>query len=61
MMLIIMIIIIMMMMIIIIITITTTTIIIIHLHVSLNRGGRLCTTNDFTTSFLHFSLFSNTL
>ena len=28
---------------------------------SLNRSGRWCTTNDFTNSFLHFSLFSNVL
>ena len=27
-------------------------------HLSLNRKGRLGTTDDFTTSFLHFSLFS---
>ena len=45
-------------------TITTTTIIInwrhkapyIHFHPSLNRGGRWGTTDDFTTSFLHFSV-----
>ena len=29
-----------------------------HYHLSLNRQGRWGTTNDFTTSFLHFSLFS---
>ena len=30
-------------------------------HLSLNRGGRWGTTGDFTTSFLHFSLFSAAL
>ena len=30
-------------------------------HLSLNREGRLGTTDDFTTSFLHFSLFSTAL
>ena len=29
-----------------------------HHHLSLNREGRWRTTDDFTTSFLHFSLFS---
>ena len=33
----------------------------LHLHLSLNRGGRLGTTDDFTTSFLHCSLFSTAL
>ena len=28
-----------------------------HYHLSLNREGRWGTTNDFTTSFLHFPLF----
>ena len=32
-----------------------------HHHLSLNREGRWGTTNDFTTSFLHFSLFSTAL
>ena len=32
-----------------------------HHHLSLNREGRWGTTNDFTTSFLHFSLFSAAL
>ena len=32
-----------------------------HLHLSLNHGGRWGTTDDFTASFLHFSLFSTTL
>ena len=32
-----------------------------HHHLSLNREGRLGTTNDFTTSFLHFPLFSTAL
>ena len=32
-----------------------------HHHLSLNREGRLGTTDDFTTSFLHFSLFSTAL
>ena len=32
-----------------------------YLHLSLNRGGRWGTTYDFTTSFLHFSLFSTAL
>ena len=31
------------------------------LHLSLNHGGSWGTTDDFTTSFLHFSLFSNAL
>ena len=31
------------------------------LHVSLNREGRWGTTDNFTTSFLNFSLFSTTL
>ena len=30
-------------------------------HQSLNREGRLGTTDDFATSFLHFSLFSTAL
>ena len=29
-----------------------------HHHLSLNCKGHWCTTDDFTTSFLHFSLFS---
>ena len=29
-----------------------------HAHLSLNREDRWGTTNDFTTNFLHFSLFS---
>ena len=32
-----------------------------HLHVSLNRESRWGTTDDFTASFLHFSLFSTAL
>ena len=32
-----------------------------HHHQSLNREGRWGTTDDFATSFLHFSLFSSTL
>ena len=32
-----------------------------HHHLSLNREGRLGTTDDFATSFLHFSLFSTAL
>ena len=32
-----------------------------HHHQSLNRKGRLGTTDDFETSFLHFSLFSTAL
>ena len=32
-----------------------------HHHLSLNREGRWGTTDDFTTSFLHFSLFSTAL
>ena len=32
-----------------------------HHHQSLNRGGRWGTTDDFATSFLHFSLFSTAL
>ena len=32
-----------------------------HHHQSLNREGRWGTTDDFTTSFLHFSLFSTAL
>ena len=32
-----------------------------HLHLSLNREGRLGTTDDFATSFLHFPLFSTAL
>ena len=32
-----------------------------HHHLSLNREGRLDTTNDFATSFLHFLLFSTAL
>ena len=32
-----------------------------HHHLSLNREGRSGTTHDFTTSFLHFSLFSTAL
>ena len=31
-----------------------------HHHLSLNREGRWSTTNDFTTSFFYFSLFSTT-
>ena len=34
---------------------------VLHLHLSLNRGGRWVTTGDFTTSFLHFSLFCTAL
>ena len=30
-------------------------------HLFFNRGGRWSTTDDFTTSFLHFSLFSTVL
>ena len=30
-------------------------------HLSLNREGRWGTTDDFATSFLHFSLFSTAL
>ena len=33
----------------------------LHLHLSLNRGGRWGTTDDITTSFLHFSLSSTAL
>ena len=33
----------------------------LHLHLSLNRGGRWCTTDDFTASFLHFSVLSTAL
>ena len=32
-----------------------------HYHQSLNREGRWSTTDDFATSFLHFSLFSTAL
>ena len=32
-----------------------------HHHLSLNREGRWGTTDDFTTSFLHFALFSTAL
>ena len=32
-----------------------------HHHLSLNRDGRWGTTDDFTTSFLYFSLFSTAL
>ena len=32
-----------------------------HHHLSLNREGRWGTTDDFATSFLHFSVFSTTL
>ena len=32
-----------------------------HHHLSLHREGRWGTTNEFTTSFLHFSLFSTAL
>ena len=32
-----------------------------HHHLSLNREGRLGTTDDFTTSFLHFPLFFTAL
>ena len=39
----------------------TTVIIHHHHHQSLNREGRWGTTNDFATSFLHFSLFSTAL
>ena len=33
----------------------------LHLHLSLNRGGCWGTTDDFTTSFLHFSLLFTAL
>ena len=33
----------------------------LHLHLSLRRKGRWGTTGDFTTSLLHFSLFSTVL
>ena len=33
----------------------------LHLHLSFNCGGRWGTTDDFTTTFLHFSLFSTAL
>ena len=33
----------------------------LHLHLSLKRGGHWGTTDDFTVSFLHFSLFSTAL
>ena len=33
----------------------------LHLNLSLNREGHLYTTDDFTTSFLHFPLFSTAL
>ena len=33
----------------------------LHLHLSLNCGGRWGTTDDFTASFLQFSLFSTAL
>ena len=33
----------------------------LHLHLSLNRRGLQGTSDDFTTSFLHFSLFSTAL
>ena len=33
----------------------------LHLHLSLNREGRWGTTDDFTASFLHLSLFSTVL
>ena len=33
----------------------------LHHHLSLNREGRLGTTDDFTTNFLHFPLFSTAL
>ena len=33
----------------------------IHLQLSLNRASRWGTTDNFTTSFLHFSLFSTAL
>ena len=33
----------------------------IHHHQSFNREGRLGTTDDFATNFLHFSLFSKAL
>ena len=33
----------------------------LHLNLSLNREGHLYTTDDFTTSFLHFLLFSTAL
>ena len=33
----------------------------VHHHLSLNREGRLGTTDDFATSFLHFFLFSTSL
>ena len=33
----------------------------LHLHLSLNHRGCWGTTDDFTTSFLHFSLFSTVL
>ena len=32
-----------------------------HYHLSLNREGRWGTTDDFATSFFHFSLFSTAL
>ena len=34
---------------------------ILHLHLSVNHKGRWGTTDNFTTSFLHFSLFSTAL
>ena len=33
----------------------------LHLHLSLHREGRLGTTDDFTVSFLHFSLLFSAL
>ena len=33
----------------------------LQLHLSFNRGGRWGTTDDFTTSFIYFSLFSTAL
>ena len=33
----------------------------LHFHLSIDRAGRLCTTDCFTISFLHFSLYSTAL
>ena len=38
-----------------------STICAVNLYLSSNRGCRWCTTDDFTTSFVHFSLFSASL
>ena len=38
-----------------------STIVHLHLHLFLNREGRWVTIDDFTTSFLHFSLFGTDL